>query len=220
MLLSHIFSVRRLTNILIGILVGGIFLACSSPAEDDDDLPITPDPSAGGDTTLIRDTLPPDTLRTDTTIINPDTVVVHPDTTIVRPDTAHTDTVVVRPDTTAAAYITVAQAQSLYASMTEDNVSVMGYVVGTVKGQTLNGKNLTGPWGVESNILIADTPTPTDDIQLMPVELRKGTKARDALNLVSNPSLHHRRIIVSGYLRTYFHTAGLKSVSDFIILDQ
>lgn len=196
---QHILTIRRLTNILLLILVGGMSLACSSAGEDDDKLPTPPTPSPGTDTTVISDTLPPDTLR---------------------PDTVSADTVVTPPDTMQATAISVKAAQRLFTGMNEGKVSVMGYVVGTVKGQTLNGKQLTGPWGVESNILLADTPNPSDDSELMPVELRKGTKARPALNLVANPGLHHRRVIVSGYLRTYFRTAGLKSVSNYIILDE
>lgn len=202
---------RRLTNILLMILVGGMSLACSSAGEDDDKLPTPPTPSPGTDTTVISDTLPPDTLC-------PDTIVS--DTVITPPDTIVSDTVVTPPDTMQATAISVKAAQRLFTGMNEGKVSVMGYVVGTVKGQTLNGKQLTGPWGVESNILLADTPNPSDDSELMPVELRKGTKARSALNLVANPGLHHRRVIVSGYLRTYFRTAGLKSVSNYIILEE
>lgn len=208
---QHILTIRRLTNILLLILVSGMSLACSSAGEDDDKLPTPPTPSPGTDTTVISDTLPPDTLRPDT---------VSADTVITPPDTIVSDTVVTPPDTMQATAISVKAAQRLFTGMNEGKVSVMGYVVGTVKGQTLNGKQLTGPWGVESNILLADTPNPSDDSELMPVELRKGTKARPALNLVANPGLHHRRVIVSGYLRTYFRTAGLKSVSNYIILDE
>lgn len=211
---THVFTMHHLTNILLLILVGGMFLACSSAGEDDDKLPVNPTPSPGTDTTVIRDTISPDTLHPDT--VSADTVVAPPDTT----STTGTDTTSTGRDTMQTTAISVKAAQQLYAGMAEDKVSVTGYVVGTAKGQTLNGKRLTGPWGVETNILLADTPNPTDNSELMPVELRKGTKARSALNLVANPTLHHRRVIITGHLRTYYRVAGLKSVSNYIILGE
>lgn len=202
------------------------------------------------DDTLAPDTLRPDTtiITSDTTIITPDTTIIPRDTTIIprdtthiRPDTTgthtdntgtHTDTTVVIPDTahhdsgsTGAdtvkiKYYSVKAARELYDRGISEGISVMGYVVGTVKGQTLNGKKLAGPWGVETNILIADTPSPDGDDPLMPVELRKGSKARAALNLVSNPTLYHKRVIITGNLRTYFRTIGIKGASNYILLEK
>ncbi len=221
------YGLRRFNYTLLALFILGMMMACSSPGTDDEDLPVSPTPSPGTDTTLISDTLPPDTLSTDTAIINPDTTVAAPDTpvsprdtTVVAPDTARPDTIATGKDTVARKYYSVKEAQALYADMEESEVSVMGYVVGTVKGQTLNGKRLTGPWGVETNILIADTPTPESDDALMPVELKKGSKARNALNLVGNPAIYHKRVIITGNLRTYFRVAGLKSVKNYIILGE
>lgn len=232
---------RRVCYGLLTIIIGGIILACSGPGVVDDELPDTPSPSQGKDTALIDDTLAPDTLRPDTTIITPDTTIIprdtthiHPDTTgthtdntgthtnttVVIPDTAHHDSGSTGADTVKIKYYSVKAARELYNRGISEGISVMGYVVGTVKGQTLNGKKLAGPWGVETNILIADTPSPDGDDPLMPVELRKGSKARAALNLVSNPTLYHKRVIITGNLRTYFRTIGIKGASNYILLEK
>lgn len=239
--ITSILSMRRVCYGLLTIIIGGIILACSGPGVVDDELPDTPSPSQGKDTALIDDTLAPDTLRPDTTIITPDTTIIprdtthiHPDTTgthtdntgthtnttVVIPDTAHHDSGSTGADTVKIKYYSVKAARELYNRGISEGISVMGYVVGTVKGQTLNGKKLAGPWGVETNILIADTPSPDGDDPLMPVELRKGSKARAALNLVSNPTLYHKRVIITGNLRTYFRTIGIKGASNYILLEK
>lgn len=239
--ITSILSMRRVCYGLLTIIIGGIILACSGPGVVDDELPDTPSPSQGKDTALIDDTLAPDTLHPDTTIITPDTTIItpdttiiprdtthihpdttgtHPDTTVVIPDTAHHDSGSTGADTVKIKYYSVQAARELYNRGISEDISVMGYVVGTVKGQTLNGKKLAGPWGVETNILIADTPSPDGDDPLMPVELRKGSKARAALNLVSNPTLYHKRVIITGNLRTYFRTIGIKGASNYILLEK
>lgn len=206
-------------------MIAGLVLACSGPGVIDDDDITPPSPSEENDTVLHTDTTPPDTIRPDTAITRPDTVATPADTTSAKhdtvptpPDTTKKDTLQTRTDTLDSRSFSVREARRFFQDHAGLTVRVSGYIVGTVKGRTLNGKNLTGPFGVETNILLSDTPNPKSDSDLMPIELRSGSKARHDLNLVKNASLYHYRVSVSGTLTTYYGTAGIKNVSDYTIL--
>ncbi len=97
------------------------------------------------------------------------------------------------------------------------NAWVKGYIVGWVEGQKLDsGAKFNANASVTSNILIADSPDETNVANCMPVQLPVGA-VRDALNLQNNPSNFKKQVSLYGSLEKYFGTAGLKSVSEYMI---
>ena len=142
--------------------------------------------------------------------IAPAPIVVN-DTTDTDDDTAHIET--------NSAY-SIAETLAKYAEDVKLPVVVSGYIVGTVKGSIASGCNFAAPFTVETNLLLADTPDTYDPSACLPVELKKGSTIRSKLNLVDNPAMLGIKVVVSGVLQRYFRVAGLKSVSDFVIIEQ
>ena len=99
-------------------------------------------------------------------------------------------------------------------------VSVKGFIVGSIRGSKIGGACFLGPFdGLVSNLLIADNPTEYLPHNCMPVELKKGSEAREQLNLSSHPEMHGRSIIFEGVARTYFGQMGVKQISAFCFPD-
>ena len=97
------------------------------------------------------------------------------------------------------------------------NAWVKAYIVGWIEGQKIaEGAHFSGNSTVASNILIADSPDETDVNNCMPVQLPTG-EVRAALNLPDNPGNYKKEVCLYGSLEKYFGTAGLKSVSDYVI---
>lgn len=147
----------------------------------------------------------------------PDTAEIIIDDTVTENDTAATDTMAAGDDSVAA--VSVAEAQSLYVEGDAVPVVVCGYIVGTVKSSFATGCNFAAPFSVETNLLLADSKEPAGNDECMPVELRKGTAIRDSLNLVSNPGMLGAKVVIGGVLQRYFKVVGIKSASEFIVLD-
>lgn len=115
--------------------------------------------------------------------------------------------------------ISVRSAQNMYVADSVKPVIVTGYIVGTVQGTYSKGCDLTPPFTVETNLLLADTTNPSSIYDCMPVELQKDTRIRKKLNLVDNPHMCGRKVVIRGYLRKYFRVAGLKSTNRFRICE-
>ncbi len=115
--------------------------------------------------------------------------------------------------------ISVRSAQNLYVADSVKPIIVTGYIVGTVQGTYSKGCNLTPPFTVETNLLLADTTNPSSIYDCMPVELQKDTRIRKKLNLVDNPHMCGRKVVIRGYLRKYFRVAGIKSTNRFRICE-
>lgn len=115
--------------------------------------------------------------------------------------------------------ISVRSAQNLYAADSVKPVVVCGYIVGTVKGSFASGCDLTPPFSVETNLLLADSINPASIYECMPVELQKDTRIRKKLNLVDNPHMCGRKVVIRGMLQKYFKVAGLKSTNRFRICE-
>ena len=97
------------------------------------------------------------------------------------------------------------------------NAWVKGYIVGWVDGMTLSeGANFNGTASSKSNIIIADNPNETNIANCMPVQLPTGD-VRTAINLQDNPGNYKKEVILFGSLEKYFGTAGLKSVSEYVL---
>ena len=94
---------------------------------------------------------------------------------------------------------------------------VKGYIVGWVEGQVLTeGANFNGNASSQTNLLIADNADETDVKKCIPVQLPIGN-VRTALNLKDNPGNYKKEVILLGSLEKYFGTAGLKTVTDFVL---
>lgn len=92
---------------------------------------------------------------------------------------------------------------------------VIGYIVGTTGSVSAWGTlNYDGPWTVNTNILLADSPGERDESKLLAVQLPSGA-VRDAVNLAANPGNHMRQVILTGQLSAYFTKPGLRSVSAY-----
>ena len=94
-----------------------------------------------------------------------------------------------------------------------DYAEVKDWVVGEIVGVYKNSEVLEGPTAdVASNIALRLNGV------TVPVQLQKGA-VRDALNLVSNPTMLNKKVLVYGVLEKYFGVPGVKSVTDWKMYD-
>lgn len=116
---------------------------------------------------------------------------------------------------------TVATAISKYnASKPLADTWVKGYIVGYVNGKSIDGSILNDLSSItdknNTNLLIADSKTETDYKNCLVLQLPSGD-VRNALNLKDNPSNLGKEVIVKGSLEKYFGTAGLKSITEYVL---
>lgn len=98
----------------------------------------------------------------------------------------------------------------------EMDVWTIGYIVGGFKVPNIFGFT-TNPKDFRNTVIaIADTKDETDIDFIIPVELPAG-KIRKELNLIDNPHLIGKRIIIRGNLERYYQVPGLKKAKDYII---
>ena len=92
----------------------------------------------------------------------------------------------------------------------ETAVWVVGYIVGA---------RTTGGWSstTQTNIVIADVPGETDLAKTMAIQLPTGT-IREALNVVDNPALINKKILLKCNLVDYFGR-GLQNISSYSIIE-
>ncbi len=97
----------------------------------------------------------------------------------------------------------------------ETDVWVGGYVVG---GDLTSAKaSYTPPFKSRSNILLGPRSSVTSRDNCLAVQLPEGD-ARDALNLVDNPELLGRQVLLCGdIVESYYGMAGIKNISDFTV---
>lgn len=97
---------------------------------------------------------------------------------------------------------------------------VKGYIVGYVNGKSIDGSILNDLSSItdenKTNLLIADSKTETDYKNCLVLQLPSGD-VRNALNLKDNPSNLGKEVIVKGSLEKYFGTAGLKSITEYVL---
>lgn len=91
---------------------------------------------------------------------------------------------------------------------------VTGYIVGSVKAGvndvTSNSDVIFGKYAeMDNNILIAASPDETDWSKCLAVELRQGTAFRASVNLVDNPDVLKKAILVNGNLATFLGMPGI-----------
>ncbi len=100
------------------------------------------------------------------------------------------------------------------ASAGRTGVWVHAYIVG---GDLSSGSTMKTepPFSKDTHFAIASRSSTTDKAACMAVELKKG-EIRDALNLVSNPSLLRRSIYLKGdIVESYFNIPGIKNVTEY-----
>lgn len=98
---------------------------------------------------------------------------------------------------------------------------VEGYIVGYIKKQGHSMANTIFSTGdVETNIVIADSPTESDPMNCIAIQLTqdssKSQSTREALNLSSHPENLHRKVIIFGNIETYMSTLGLKNARQYL----
>jgi len=105
--------------------------------------------------------------------------------------------------------ITVDEAIGQYVVGASKNISVEGYIVGFVAGET----SVTGTATSNTNYAIASTPGETDLSKMLYVQLPTSPASlRTEFGLQTNPTNIGKKVVMSGSLEKYFGThAGLKS---------
>ena len=105
---------------------------------------------------------------------------------------------------------TISVTQALGAPL-GSRVIVKGYVVGYINGTTMSKAVFGAPQDkVNSNIIIANSPTESDHTRCMPVQTKKGSDEQLLFNLLEAPHLLGTCVIVDGVLTTYFRVNGFK----------
>ncbi|MGX6446109.1 5'-nucleotidase C-terminal domain-containing protein [Neobacillus sp. K501] len=113
-------------------------------------------------------------------------------------------------------YINSASAAENYITVTEaiTNNSGTATVKGYIVGVTNSGPNYqhTGPFTVNTNLAIADSPSETDKTKILPVQL-PNNELRTNYNLKDHPEYLGKEVYITGSLEAYFGVPGLKSPS-------
>lgn len=89
---------------------------------------------------------------------------------------------------------------------------VKGYVVGSVKGQSVTSSDdiIFGPDAIfPNNVVIAGTPDETNYANCMVVQLQPGTLIYEDVNLVDNPGVYKKLLYVRGALNEYLGISGI-----------
>ena len=118
--------------------------------------------------------------------------------------------------------LSVTELLSIYSRVnidsTEYDAQVAGYIVGVCDRSMENAcfsPELIEASGVRSNILLADDREERNIGYCLPVELKSGTELRDRVNLIDNPEMQGRKILVIGVVQTYFGQIGLKKLNAY-----
>lgn len=107
------------------------------------------------------------------------------------------------------------------AKASREEVVVAGYIVGAYSSNKkclFTSEEYINMYALKTNLVIAPYP---DELQMacaIPVELRTTGKVRENLNLVDNPFLIGRQIVVRATCDSYFSCAGLKKVKAYKVL--
>ncbi|MCM1501897.1 MAG: DUF6359 domain-containing protein [Bacteroidales bacterium] len=92
---------------------------------------------------------------------------------------------------------------------------VSGYIVGGDLTSSATGISFTAPFKSNTNIAIAAKSSVIDKSSCISVQLSAGD-VRDALNLVSNPSMLGRQVLLCGdIVESYFGLVGIKNITEY-----
>lgn len=90
-------------------------------------------------------------------------------------------------------------------------VYVTGYIVAAC-AQNKNNAEFTAPFTYSSAVLLADDPSERNVEKTISIQLKSGSKIRDAVNLDEHPENHGKRLRVFGYRTTYLGLKGIKDI--------
>ncbi len=90
-------------------------------------------------------------------------------------------------------------------------VYVTGYIVAAC-AQNKNNAEFTPPFTYSSAVLLADDPNEKDVEKTISIQLKSGSKIREAVNLDDHPENHKKRLSVFGYRTTYLGLKGIKDI--------
>lgn len=110
-------------------------------------------------------------------------------------------------------------ASQVIAGATGTNVWMTGYIVGAINDKSISDAAFTGPFALQTNILVAASATETDVAKCVPVQLPAGD-VRSALNLVDNAGNLGKQVTLCGNLEKYFGAPGMKSVTKYTLGDK
>ncbi|MBQ8695509.1 MAG: Ig-like domain-containing protein [Bacteroidaceae bacterium] len=102
----------------------------------------------------------------------------------------------------------VTEALAAYVEGSPAQVTVTGYIVGSVNSNVTNaafGADAT----TNTNMLISDNPYTTDVTECLVIQLPSGD-LRNKLNIVDNPANYRAEVVVTGSLEKYCGAAGVK----------
>lgn len=100
-------------------------------------------------------------------------------------------------------------------SVGENDVWICGYVVGG--DLTSASASFEEPFSSRTNILLGPKASVSNRSSCIAVQLQAGT-VRDNLNIVDNPGLLGRRVILKGdVVSSYYGLVGIKNVTDYVL---
>lgn len=99
-------------------------------------------------------------------------------------------------------------------------VYVTGYIVAAC-AQNKKNAEFTSPFTYSSAVLLADDPNETDVEKTIAIQLKSGSKIRNAVNLDDHPENHKKRLRVFGYRTDYLGLKGIKDIgaNNWALLD-
>ncbi len=109
--------------------------------------------------------------------------------------------------------LTVSEARD---AIGEEDVWVCGYIVGG--DLSSSSASFEGPFSSKTNLLLGPRSSTTDKDACLSVQLNSGD-IRDALNLVENPNMLGRKILLKGNIvEAYYGIPGIKNITEYELL--
>lgn len=94
------------------------------------------------------------------------------------------------------------------------------YIVGYMPTMNATKPRLSAEDAIESNIAVADVPSPDESATFAAIQLPNNSDVRQSLNLQAHPELLHKYVLLTGIKMTYFRHPGLKPAKAFKILEE
>lgn len=111
--------------------------------------------------------------------------------------------------------------QQTYTQGKTTNIYLEGYIVGYIPGSNIS-QAIFDKGDIESNILLATTPSEEDPSYCIPVQLTTASNecrsTRDALNLADNPSMLHQHVRLKGDIASYMGVKGILKAHQHTLL--
>lgn len=92
------------------------------------------------------------------------------------------------------------------------------YIVGYMPTMNSTKPRLSAEDAIESNIAVADVPSPDDSAPFAAIQLPNNSDVRQSLNLQAHPELLNARVLLTGIKLTYYRRPGLKPAQSFKLL--